>query len=201
MAVTDERIRRARRDAQRNHERVLAAAGALFAERGTDVTMEEIAARAGVGVGTIYRRFPSKDHLLAAIRQDACSQMQHCLAEAAQTERDPIRQLRALILVQYRRVAAPVALIDLRPPQEEDAAAAHVQADLYRSLHHMLEQVIRNGQHQGVIRTGNPAILAALCLELLNPRTLENLQHVVGANPETIADYAVEFVLGGLSAH
>src|SRR5919202_1589992 len=91
--------RRERKDAQRNMERVLRAAHALFAERGADVTMEEVARRAGVGVGTIYRRFPSKEHLFAAVSHAACADMHHCLIEAASEERDPVSKLRALIIV------------------------------------------------------------------------------------------------------
>ena len=53
-----------RRDAARNHELVLAAAREVLGEVGTDASMETIAARAGVGVGTVYRRFPSKDALI-----------------------------------------------------------------------------------------------------------------------------------------
>ena len=49
-----------RRDAERNRARILAAARELFAERGLDVTMDEIARHAGVGVGTVYRRFPER---------------------------------------------------------------------------------------------------------------------------------------------
>jgi AcrR family transcriptional regulator len=53
-----------RRDARRNYERILAAARDVFGESGAEATMEEIAARAGVGVGTVYRRFASKDALI-----------------------------------------------------------------------------------------------------------------------------------------
>jgi AcrR family transcriptional regulator len=56
-----------RRDAQLNRERVLSAAERVFAERGIDATLEEVAAGAGVGVGTVYRRFPSKSALLEAV--------------------------------------------------------------------------------------------------------------------------------------
>lgn len=56
-----------RADARRNLERVLAAAREVFLEEGIDGSVEEIARRAGVGVGTVYRRFPHKDDLVDAI--------------------------------------------------------------------------------------------------------------------------------------
>ena len=55
-----------RSDALRNRERILAAAEDVFLERGANVTLDEIAKRAGVGIGTLYRRFPTREDLLAA---------------------------------------------------------------------------------------------------------------------------------------
>jgi AcrR family transcriptional regulator len=60
-----------RRDAELNLERILAAAQDVFAESGFDASMEQIANRAGVGVGTLYRRFPSKESLVLAIMEMA----------------------------------------------------------------------------------------------------------------------------------
>lgn len=56
-----------RADAERNRARILEAAAELFAERGLDASMPELAERAGVGVGTVYRAFPDKEHLLASV--------------------------------------------------------------------------------------------------------------------------------------
>lgn len=56
-----------RRDAERNRQRILAAAGELFAARGLGVTLDDIARHAGVGVGTVYRRYPDKDVLIDAL--------------------------------------------------------------------------------------------------------------------------------------
>src|SRR6204780_1329515 len=53
-----------RRDAVRNHQRILAAARDVLGESGADASMEEIASRAGVGVGTVYRHFANKDALI-----------------------------------------------------------------------------------------------------------------------------------------
>jgi AcrR family transcriptional regulator len=60
-----------RADARRNYERLLAAATAAFAEHGADdVSLEEIARRAGVGIGTLYRHFPNRQALLEAVYKD-----------------------------------------------------------------------------------------------------------------------------------
>jgi AcrR family transcriptional regulator len=60
-----------RADARRNYECLLAQAGAAFAERGADdVSLEEIARRAGVGIGTLYRHFPTRQSLLEAVYRE-----------------------------------------------------------------------------------------------------------------------------------
>jgi AcrR family transcriptional regulator len=59
-----------RADARRNREKVVAAARAVFADQGVDAQMDEIARRADVGVGTVYRHFPTKDALLQALTEE-----------------------------------------------------------------------------------------------------------------------------------
>ena len=59
-----------RADAERNRARILAAAAEVFADRGLDVSLDEIAAHAGVGIGTVYRRFPDKDALIDALFEE-----------------------------------------------------------------------------------------------------------------------------------
>lgn len=65
--AADEDERPLRADAERNRRRILAAAAELFAERGLAVTLDDIARHAGVGVGTVYRRFPDKEQLVDAL--------------------------------------------------------------------------------------------------------------------------------------
>jgi AcrR family transcriptional regulator len=70
-------------DAQRNHDAVLTAAKAVFAREGADAPMENVATAAGVGKGTLYRRFPTREHLFAAILQERVDELdvsaQHAL--------------------------------------------------------------------------------------------------------------------------
>ena len=74
-----------RRDASRNRERILEAARELFAARGLEVTMDEIARHAGVGVGTVYRRFPQRTQIIEALfeqrMEDYLALAQRCLAD------------------------------------------------------------------------------------------------------------------------
>jgi AcrR family transcriptional regulator len=59
-----------RADARRNRERVITAAAVVFAEQGHDAQMDDVAKRAGVGVGTVYRHFPTKEALIEALAID-----------------------------------------------------------------------------------------------------------------------------------
>jgi AcrR family transcriptional regulator len=71
--------RKPRADAQRNRERLLEAAKAAFAESGPDVSLDEIARRTGVGIGTLYRHFPNRDAIVEAVYRREVQQ----LADAA----------------------------------------------------------------------------------------------------------------------
>jgi AcrR family transcriptional regulator len=67
MTITGAPARPLRADAARNRARILSAAGEVFAERGIDVTLDDIAAHAGLGVGTVYRRFADREALVEAL--------------------------------------------------------------------------------------------------------------------------------------
>lgn len=73
-----------RRDARRNHERLLEEARRLFAERGIDAPLDELASRAGVGAGTVYRHFPTRDALLRELYDAAITMFHDLEPEVAQ---------------------------------------------------------------------------------------------------------------------
>ncbi|MFJ9628642.1 TetR/AcrR family transcriptional regulator [Streptomyces sp. NPDC091280] len=64
-----------RADARRNYERLLAEARVSFAAHGTDASLEDVARRAGVGIGTLYRHFPNRQSLMSAVFEDAVGEL------------------------------------------------------------------------------------------------------------------------------
>jgi len=156
-----------RRDAQRNRERILAAARELFAERGIDATLDDVAARAGVGVGTVYRRYPNKDALLDELFEERIAELV-ALAEASLEDADAWaalvrflerveelfaadRALEHLVLhtdrgpqhvtVARERLLAPVGTLVERAKAEGRLRADFEAADI-RIIHTMLAAVV-----------------------------------------------------------
>jgi AcrR family transcriptional regulator len=86
-------VRRPRADAVRNRERVLEAAKAVFSAGGPDASLEAVARRAGVGIGTLYRHFPTREALFEAVYRREVQQLGD-LAEQLQSEAEPVDALR-----------------------------------------------------------------------------------------------------------
>ncbi|WP_283134493.1 TetR/AcrR family transcriptional regulator [Rhizohabitans arisaemae] len=105
--------RRMRADARRNYERLLTEAAAVFAERGVDASLEDVARRAGVANGTLYSHFPTRQALLEALLR---SSMENLAATARELRDHPsayealVTWLRAAIVhtTAYRGLAAPM---------------------------------------------------------------------------------------------
>jgi AcrR family transcriptional regulator len=88
-----EQVRKPRADAVRNRERVLGAAKAVFSAGGADASLEAVARQAGVGIGTLYRHFPTRESLFEAVYRREVQQLGE-LAEALKSEADPVDALR-----------------------------------------------------------------------------------------------------------
>lgn len=94
MSMSTARVpdRPMRADARRNHDRLVGEARTSFAEHGTDASLEDIARRAGVGIGTLYRHFPNRHALMNAVFQEALSALLERSRELAGAEQ-PCRAL------------------------------------------------------------------------------------------------------------
>jgi AcrR family transcriptional regulator len=101
-----------RRDAERNRQRILRAAAEVFTQRGLDATLDDVAREAGVGVGTVYRRFPDKESLVAELFADRIDALV-AVAEEALVAPDPWRALTAYLEYAVNTLAADVGLRQL----------------------------------------------------------------------------------------
>ncbi|HLZ74574.1 TetR/AcrR family transcriptional regulator [Phenylobacterium sp.] len=148
----DDRPRKPRADSLRNREQLLEAAKAAFTAIGADAPLEEIARRAGLGIGTLYRHFPTRDALLAAVYRREVEQ----LAGSAQTllaERPAGEALRAWLhlLVDYmatKRVIAPALQAS---PGEGQAAYASSGPAITGAMNRLSRAAIDSGDVRGDI--------------------------------------------------
>ena len=164
---TEERTQRA--DARRNHERVIAAARVCMAREGLDAQMEDIARAAGVGVGTVYRHFRTKDELVEAIAVERFERLRE-LAREALAQDDPWESfagfMRASAGIQTDDRALSEVLVS-RPETMARAAASVGILDLVAEL-------LGRAQDAGVVREDAeardvPMIMCALAGTCRNP--------------------------------
>ena len=138
-----------RADAQRNLDRILEAASEAYAELGPEVTIDEIARRAGVGHGTVCRRFPTKDALRAAVvrvRLEDLLERSRELLDAPDAGRafDSFVWLAAKSMRRDRHLFEGI---------EHCAGFAEV-ADAKQELHDLGNRLIRRAQREGAVRRG-----------------------------------------------
>lgn len=140
-----------RSDARRNRDQILRAAKEIFAARGVSVPMEEIARRASVGVGTLYRRFPDREALIRAVFRDTFR------AVATETRAALDEEPTAWdALVRIMRLSTQLRL-SMRLHTYSAAVAAIVRSDeeseRYRATAiGVMEQVVREAQAEGSLR-------------------------------------------------
>jgi AcrR family transcriptional regulator len=145
-----------RADAARNRELLLAAAADEFAEHGLDASVADIARRAGVGKGTVFRHFATKDDLLAAIvldRIDALSAVGERLLEAADPGAALLEFLTAAARQRQQR-----DLSFLQAASELNPEVTRVRGQMFQTVHALVERA----RQQGTVRadvTGADVIL------------------------------------------
>ncbi len=146
--VSDAISNHLRVDAQRNRERLLVAAADLFRARGLDVSMEEIAHHAGVGVGTLYRRFGSRDGLIDALFDSQLADLAAIARECAGMT-DPWQGLVALLERSLALQTSDRGLKHLVLSYVRDRATLDALRDLVNKT---LDQLVERAQAAGTLR-------------------------------------------------
>jgi AcrR family transcriptional regulator len=166
--TTDERPLRA--DARRNRERILQAARVVCAEQGPAVQIDDVARRAGVGVGTVYRHFPTKDALIEALVAEKIRVTTENLREALEID-DPWEAFAAGVRRNAEVMAADAALRDalirLGPAARASEAA-------YAEVHEVAGRLIARAQEAGALRPDVTAddvgaLIGGLCASMAHP--------------------------------
>jgi AcrR family transcriptional regulator len=137
-----------RRDAQRNRDRILAATRAAFQERGLDVGVDEIARRAGVGMGTLYRHFPTKDALVDAIVDARFAELIEA-AELALEASDAWEGFAAFLVAAVELQAADRGFKDALAARGRDEPRVKAAR---RKLHAVLARLVERGRAEGALR-------------------------------------------------
>jgi AcrR family transcriptional regulator len=153
-----------RRDARRNRERILVAAREVFAARGVHATLDDVAARAGVGVGTVYRRYANKDALLDELLEAVVVE----LAEFAEAAAEGPDAWAALIAVLERIEEASAAnralehLVVQRDPARRLEHLADARERLLVPLGALVERAKAEGRLRADFETADVANIHAM---------------------------------------
>jgi AcrR family transcriptional regulator len=148
-ALPKQVVRPSRADARRNFDRLVAAADEVFSEHGVDAPLDDIAKRASVGSGTLYRHFPSRDALIGAVIWERINALCRQGAELLEVE-PPARALhtwlRAMIDLTMRRGLAPALM----------ASKWKNASELFAACHHALDEtaasLLERAQLDGSVR-------------------------------------------------
>ncbi|MFB6716308.1 MULTISPECIES: TetR/AcrR family transcriptional regulator [unclassified Streptomyces] len=146
MSTAQTSARPMRADARRNYDRLLGEARTAFAEHGTDASLEDIARRAGVGIGTLYRHFPNRHALMNAVFQEALTSLinrSRELAGARQPCRGLVEWLGAIITHagEYRGLAQAL----MSTSRDETSALSQCNVPLREAGAVLLERAQASG--------------------------------------------------------
>jgi AcrR family transcriptional regulator len=186
VADTAQVSRALRADARRNRGKVLAAARRCMARDGLDTQMEQVARAAGVGVGTVYRHFPTKDELVEALAIARFERLAE-LATEALAKQDPWQAFEDFIRASGRIQSEDRALSEALTSRPETTRAAAERVDMLG----LVGELMRRAQQTGEIRADAdpsdvPLLMCALAGTCRNPKM----------NPERY----IAIVLDGLRA-
>jgi AcrR family transcriptional regulator len=178
-----------RADAVRNRARVLAAAQAVLDEQGTSARMDEIARRAGLGVGTLYRHFATKEALYQAI---VLAQVDLLLAEAARLRAENVPATAFFdffgrIVADFGRRRALTNALHAAGVDVKDG-----QSDQVQRMREAIAGLLRDAQGAGAVRrdVGLPEVLALLRGASMAAET--------GDYPQAVLDRSLALLLDGL---
>ncbi|MFH8365404.1 TetR/AcrR family transcriptional regulator [Streptomyces sp. NPDC018031] len=133
--------------ARRNREQILLAAREIFADQGPDAPLDAVARRAGVGIATLYRRFPDRDELVKAVAFDVLTALARAAGECLRREPDPAEALRG-----FMHAALDLKVGSVMPALLGRIDIGRLLADLDGDAVEPVQEILARAQRDGLIR-------------------------------------------------
>jgi AcrR family transcriptional regulator len=160
--------RKPRADAQRNRDRILEVAKKAFTRSGASASLDDIASEAGVGPGTLYRHFPTREELLQAVYRSEMEKLAAAERKFAQSM-PPLQALRAWLLlfvdaIETKQIIAPALTTLIGDPKKVFAAS---YAQMQEAIHALVKRAIKSGDirlsppvpfHLGKVKSSTSAL-------------------------------------------
>lgn len=159
-----------RADARRNREQIIEAARTLFVRIGPDVPMEEIARAAGVGIGTLYRRFPDRDELIKAVSLDNFTRLAELARRVEREEPDPEAALTTLLRSTLDlRLGIATTAVSARAFRaiQDSPSIAEQRDEVIAVAGRLLHRAQESGAIRPDIEVGDPVLALALVSRLM----------------------------------
>ena len=161
--VSEETERQLRADARRNRERILASARAAFAESGADAQIDDVARHAGVGVGTVYRHFPTKQALLTELVRQTFRLFTEWAREALEAGGEPFALIEGLLRRIAETAAGDVGVQYALASSAAQAARSEARAE-QDELIAVIAELVERARRAGTIRPGIEATDIAMLI-------------------------------------
>ncbi|WP_221408627.1 TetR/AcrR family transcriptional regulator [Peribacillus simplex] len=187
-----------RKDANKNAVKILEAAKIVFAQKGHETTIEEVAVEAKVGVGTIYRRFNNKHQLANAVAYEVIAEIYEEQVRILKSNLTTIEKVKhvfacyAKITIKYGEIHQMIVDLLVSEKGEED-----LKESFLLGLKKLYAEVITNGQKENIFREGDPRLYEIILQNMINPQMVKQIAEIMPLEetPSFLADVALNGLL------
>ena len=186
-----------RKDANKNAVKILEAAKKIFAQKGFDTTIEEVALEANVGVGTVYRRFNNKHQLANAVANEVISEIYEEQVQILKSNQSTVEKVKkvfacyAKITQKYGEIHPMIVdLLNSKEGEEE------FKETFLLGLKNIYTEIITNGQKEGIFREGDPRLYEIFLQNMINPQMVKRIAEIMPLEEAT--SFLGDLALNGL---
>ncbi|MEH7177846.1 TetR/AcrR family transcriptional regulator [Neobacillus vireti] len=186
-----------RRDANKNAVKILEAAKKVFALKGLDTTIEEIAVEANVGVGTVYRRFNNKNQLANAVANEVLAETYEEQVDILKSNLSTVEKVKKIFAC-YAKISQKYGnihpmIVDLLVSKENDEEFKQTFLLGLKNLH---TEIIINGQKENIFREVDPRLLEIFLQNMINPQMTKQIAEILPL--DEAASFLADLALNGL---